>query len=270
MPTTGERLGAVQMRGHAAVDAIYAPVSRDVEDTVRQHAKPDTDGILRLSSIGLILALTDIGRVLDRARPALFHAIQASVGEAIAVAQIDADPLPRADVMSEQLEAYQPISQSLVASRGGVLRQTGALLVRGLAMGLAAREVAKTVRDYFSPWFATRRNAQGTLVREGREGAIKSWPGQAGMASAQARAAMLTETGAAHARTTRRIAERDGMGLQWHLSAGHADADECDDKQHRSSRGQDRGVYFPSEFPKLPSHPNCRCWSSVVPLRVRE
>ncbi len=265
--TTGQRLARVQYDSHLAIDGVYGPLADAVEQAVLHRASPDERGMPRLSDIGRVLALVEIGRLLDLARPALAAVVMEAVRSAATAAYDVGTPPAAVDIVPVTFQAEVPVAASLRNSRSGVLRQTGALLVRGGVLGLAAREVAKTVRDYFSPWFATRRDAQGALTRAQREGAIRSWPGRAGMASERARTVMLTETTAAHARATHRLAEREEMGLQWHLSAGHSDADECDEKQHRSSRGQDRGVYVPSEFPKMPSHPNCRCYSSVVPLR---
>lgn len=55
--------------------------------------------------------------------------------------------------------------------------------------------------------------------------------------------------------------------LKWNVAAGHADADLCDDKAERGSRGLGRGEYLPSESPSPPSHPNCRCY--LTPILVR-
>lgn len=88
------------------------------------------------------------------------------------------------------------------------------------------------------------------------------------MASAHARTVMLTETTAAHGRTMRRIAELEGKGLRWMLSQGHRESDECDRRAHLDN-GYGAGVYPVAEFPPLPSHPRCRCWSETVELVTR-
>lgn len=74
---------------------------------------------------------------------------------------------------------------------------------------------------------------------------------------------MLTETTRAHGRVTRHIAERDGGLLQWHVSPRHRDRDTCDANAKREN-GFGAGIYRVAEFPELPQHPRCRCWSSTV------
>lgn len=264
---TGQRLGQVQYEGHLAIDREYQALAAAVAAIVMQYAVIGADGVARLPLFSRTQVLVEIGRRLDAVRPALLSAILDSVLAA-----------EQAAMTSEGIDVPRDLSQSLAVvgttwralgtDRPSVLSQTGALLVKGIAAGLSAAGMAKRVSQYFSPWFATRRDATGGLVREGRQGAVRSWPGQAGMASAHARTVMLTETGAAHGRMVRRIAAQEGRGLRWRLSPQHAGSDECDGRAH-ADVGYGEGVYPLSEFPPLPAHPRCRCFSESVELRAR-
>src|SRR5690242_2283492 len=109
----------------------------------------------------------------------------------------------------------------LARNRQMVVRQSGALLDRAAALGQTVSQAAKTVGQYFSPWFATRRAPDGALVRDGREGAVTSWPGEAGMASAGVRGLMLTETQARHAAGVAAKARGSGRLLKYNLSSSH-------------------------------------------------
>lgn len=274
MTLVGDRLSRVQYKGHLDLDALYAPLATAIHEAVLRRATPDTNGVLRLSLPARFAMLADIGRLLDDARPALVAAIMDAVTAAERAATMDAEPLPPESVLV-LAQRRAEVAQSLHRNQGNVLKQAGVLLARGIAGRAPAATVAKWVSDYFSPWFAPRRDADGTVRRAGREGAIRHWPGRAGQASAHSRTVMLTETTTAHARTTERLVRRHNaalrsgerlpIGMKWNLSSAHQEADICSDHADRDT-GWGRGVYEVQDHPPLPSHPNCRCFWSVVPL----
>lgn len=260
----GQRLGQVQSKGHLAIDDLYAPLAAAVAAIVMHYAVIGPDGVSRLPLFARGQIAGAIGRQVDQVKPALLSAILDSVlaAEQAAMASEGVE-VPRE--LGQSLTTTGDVWHALGTDRPSVLRQTGALLLKGIVAGLPAAVLAKRVADFFNPWFTTRRDANGDLVRESRQGAVKSWPGQAGMASAHARTVMLTETGAAHARMVRRIAEREGKGLRWVLSPKHAGSDECDGFA-RADVGFGPGRYPIAAFPPLPAHPRCRCVSEGVEL----
>ena len=265
MPTTGQRLARVQYESHLAIDAILAPAAERIEALILRYAVPDPDDIPRIRLGSRPAILSAIGAELDRLRPELLAAILAAVNAAEIAATEDGETSPDPALAAVPAETWR----ALGTDRGSVVAQSGALLAAGIAGKLAAKAVAKRVRDYFSPFFSPRRDAGGVVRRgETRPGSVASWPGRSGMASAHPRLAMLTETTAAHARQTRLIAERDGMGLKWNLSPQHAGSDECDANATRDV-GFGAGVYPIAEFPPLPTHPRCRCWAEAVELVAR-
>lgn len=259
---TGKALAALQYRTHLAIDDIYAPIAVSVADLVRRFGIPGIDGIARLLFSSIALLKSDVSRLLQSAHSSLTFAIVQAARDAEQIA----DPVGESNEAALFLTGQTAIT-SLFVNQSAVDAQVEKLLVRGATLKLPIAEIAKAVSQYVSPWFATRRDASGQLLRVVREGILKHWPGQAGMASAHARLVMLTETTAAHARGVGRQSRRDGMLMKWNLSAGHAESDACDDHAQRSSRGFGRGLYLPSEFPRMPEHPRCRCYASSVSIR---
>jgi hypothetical protein len=260
--TAGQRLAAVQFAGHAAVNAMYRPLSAEIGQLVLQHAEHGADGVLRLTLAGRAVILRELGLRLDAMRPELYQALRQVVRETVEAAQVGVAPLSAGETV--MLASSGQLLLSLASDRANVLGQTGALLLRGVAAGAAAATIAKEVKQYFSPFFAVYRDAKGNLVHEGREGAVKHWPGQAGMASQHARLVMLSETTAAHGRTMMRIAQRDRTLLRYHVSHKHLEIDECD-LLERQDVGFGPGLYPPDQFPTVPRHPRCRCWAEPGP-----
>jgi hypothetical protein len=254
MTTTGQRLAEAQLAGHRALDEQYKALSVLVFGAVTRYAIPDDRGVLRLAITAVRPILIDIRRLMAQAQAGIVRVIDTTVRGSVAAAHEGFPPLNAFEESAVTFPAHRQAVESLDVAQPMVLRQTDALLTRGIAAGLAASTVGRTVKDYFY-----RRNPE--------TGLITTWPGKANMASFIARTVMLTETTTAHGRITKAIAEREDMGLKWNVSFAHSKPDECDSKRQGSSRGQDSGVYLPSEFPTLPSHPWCRCWSSIVPLR---
>ena len=277
MNATGQRLAAVQVDGMKSIDRAYGPLSIAIAAVVMRYATPDKYGILRLTVPARALILNEVGRLLDETRGKLLPVILASVQAARDAAQEGVEPIPLP--FGEGLDEISTVSQALTTDRQSVLDQTGALLAVGIAAKMAASQIARNVRQYYSPWFSQYRDAsgkvlhatvnisvQGKVVRTERLGAVQHWPGKAGMASQHPRTVMLTETTRAHGETMIQRAEREGLGLVWNLSSAHAKTDVCDGKA-KADTGYGRGVYRPSEVPEIPTHPRCRCFLSVVRLK---
>jgi len=262
---TGRRLAQVQLDGHREVDKVFAPLSIAIAAVVMRYATPDQYGILRLTLPARAAILAEVGRLLDETRGKLLPVILASVQAARDAAQEGVEPVPVP--ITEQMDEVVTVSRALTTDRQSVLDQTGALLLVGIAAKMAASMVASRVRQYFSPWFSTYRDANGKLLHTNRLGAVAQWPGRSGMASAHVRLVMLTETTRSHSEAMIRTALRDGSLLKWNLSGAHSRSDVCDSKA-RADSGYGRGVYLASQVPAIPSHPNCRCWLSSVQPRV--
>jgi hypothetical protein len=267
MPSQGQRLAQVQLDGHRAIDAVYQPLSIAIVAAVMRRATPDANGILRLSLPARAAILLDVGRLIDQTRLNVFSAILAAAQTASLAAQVGAEPLARHEMTEIALATHLSAAPALRTDRESVISQTGALLVKGIAAGGLASKVAKTVKEYFSPWFSEYRSETGKLLHTDRLGAVRHWPGMSGAASQHARLVLLTETTAAHGRTVKRIAERDDLGLKWNLSRRHPGHAPCVENAERDS-GFGPGIYESRDFPSIPQHPRCRCYASTAELRA--
>jgi hypothetical protein len=243
MSVTGDRLGAAQRRGHAAIDAAMQPLSLAVADAVLRHATPDATGTLMLTDAARRAVVAEVGRLYDLTRPALFRVILAAIADAVRVAQTGVDSLSPLEAAMIGGTAAGQVNLSLASARPGILRQTDALLQRVLPVA----QLARLAKQYF-------------LHRNEATGILSFWPGRANMASERARMVMLTETTAAHGRAMQRVAQRDGRLLRYTLSLNHRDRDECD-AMARQDTGFGSGVYRADDFPGVPRHPRCRCYA---------
>ena len=266
MNATGRRLGEVQYQGHVAIDRAYGPLSIAIAAVVMRYATPDKYGILRLTVPARAPILAEVGRLLDETRGKLLPVILASVQAARDAAKADTEPIPLP--FGEGLDEISTVSQALTTDRQSVLDQTAALLLVGIAGKMAATQVAKRVKDYYSPWFSQYRDVNGKVLHKDRMGAVQHWPGRAGMASAHSRTVMLTETTRAHGKAVLRIAERDGLLLKWNLSPKHREADACSTNAKRDN-GYGPGVFPAQDFPAIPQHVRCRCYASTAEARSR-
>jgi hypothetical protein len=119
------------------------------------------------------------------------------------------------------------------------------ILRHSLMTGADPIQTAKALEDYLTPV------GQKTATRTPRSG----------KGNAAARTLARTET--AHAFNAAALQAGDAnpfvYGMRWAKSANHPKSDQCDINAQRSSRGFPPGVYRVSEFPQIPSHPNCRC-----------
>jgi hypothetical protein len=267
--TAGERLAAVQLDGHVAVDKLYAPLAADLEQLVLRHATRGPDGVLRLSLQARAAILRELDMRLNGIRSDLFGVVRETMKAAVSAAQLDVEPLPAGETAT--LASSGQAWLALATDRPSVMGQTAALLLHGVVGQLPASEVAKRVKQYFSPFFAPRRDAGGAILRD-RQGAVRSWPGRAGMASQHVRLVMLSETTAAHGRTMRRLARRDGDLIRYTLSIRHLERDDCDANAKRDV-GFGPGLYLPDSAPAVPAHPRCRCYyenGGKVPFPVEQ
>lgn len=264
MNPTGTRLAQAQVKGHLALDQIYAQLADAVEAEVLRWGVPDqdpADDASRLPVAARSAILVAVGRLIDGQRLRLTDAVLAARQHAIVAAQHGHAPLPP-DAIATVLARHE-VYRTLGTDRASVIGQTSAILLAGIARDLTAREIARRVRQYFSPWFAPRRNAQGQVVRGGRQGAIASWPGRAGMASQHPRLVLLYQTTSAHGTTVQRIAARDRLNVRWNVSYQHQETDVCDGHAKRDV-GLGPGVYPWDDAPTVPQHVNCRCYYSTV------
>lgn len=260
MNPTGTRLAQAQVKGHLRIDAVYEGLADAVEAEVMRWVAEAGGGAPRSPLTHRSSVLIAIDGLLESARGDLARAVMASIEDAIAAAEVGHDAVqtdPMTDVQT-RIEVYR----SLGTDRQSVLHQADHMLWTGIATGMAAQEIARRVRQYFSPWFAVRRDATGALRRADRQGAITHWPGQAGMASQHVRLVMLYQTTWAHGRVIRSIAARDRLDVRWNLSYQHQETDVCDGHARRDV-GLGPGIYPFDDAPPVPQHPRCRCFLST-------
>lgn len=260
MDAAGRALARAQLDGHRAIDAVYAPLAEAVAALV-----------LRLAANGLIppgarfAFRRDLERLLIQAEPGLALVVARTAADAATAVHrlhgIERAAPPDVAVLATALAGLQ-------RNRANVLAQADALLLRGALRGLPAATVAKTAGDYFSPFFAARRDAAGELRRAGRVGAVRSWPGESGMASQFARAEVLTRATEAHATATLEVARDRRLGVKYNLSYKHLERDACTENARRDvGFGPGRYRAWPiSEAPLVPVHRRCRCYLSTVEL----
>lgn len=252
---TGRKLGTVQVEGHGEIDDVYSSLSRGVEDIVNRHAAGD-----RLTPTAVSLIRRDVARELVGAEPQLASLVVEQSRAARKVA--DPDGIDNVDAMADSMRVTR---ESLRKNRTNVVDQTTKLLLQSMVRKETTKQAAAGLRQYFSPWYATRRDATGKLVRESQVGKNPTWPGGSGFASQHVRGVMLWETTAAHARGMLNRADRENHYLKWNVSSAHMGHDVCDNHANRDV-GFGAGVYPPEMFPSMPTHFRCRCFASTVIL----
>jgi len=156
------------------------------------------------------------------------------------------------------------LSDSVWRAQKQTRSQIDAVLRQAIADGTDALEVARILEDHLNPALAPVRNVRGRLVRNQPRGVVTRAPGRAGMASFPARRLARTEITRAHAQGTAFAAARTpfAKGLRWNLSGNHPKADECNQRAERDE-GLGKGVYEINDFPRMPAHPMCRCFSTI-------
>jgi len=156
------------------------------------------------------------------------------------------------------------LSDSVWRARKQTRDQIDQVLRHAIADGTDALEVGRILEDHLNPALSPVRNVRGRLVRNQPRGVVTRSPGRAGMASFAARRLARTEISRAHAQGTAFTAARTPLakGLRWNLSARHPEADECSDHAARDG-GLGRGVYRVNDFPRMPAHPMCLCYSTT-------
>ena len=159
------------------------------------------------------------------------------------------------------------IRQRLTRARAGILRQAELVLDHAIATGRSAKEVARHLASYVSPYFSRRRSETGGLLRATRIGAHPVYPAGAGLASFPARTIAVTEISQAHGVTVRRIAaQRPGWFLRWTLAPGRRQMNDLCDANAKSDQGYGPGIYRGDATPIYPDHPRCRCVLQPIQL----
>jgi hypothetical protein len=259
----GQALRQVQLDGHAKLDAIYGPLAAAIAAAILGWFGKGDDGAATLTAAGRIGVRRDVARLLVAAEPDLAQAI----GESIERARLAADGVVNGAVDGRLVSiSASGIRLYLARDTTRVAAQTLGRIDLSIGAGRTPATIAEYIKQYFSPFFAPRRDVAGTIKRADRVGAVRSWPGQAGMASSGPRTVMLTETGRTHAQATLKLARDNGEYVRWRLSPKHKDADECDANSRRDI-GFGPGVYqaFPLDAaPKVPAHVRCRCYLERV------
>lgn len=264
MTTPGERLGQVQYQGHLAIDRVYRDLAPQMHQAVLAQSRPDAGGVHRLlPGIAQMTVLNAIRRTLSDAAPHMATAALSALNGAVQAAKFDQTPLPIIQETVLLFTGWQQVQRTVQSSQQNVVEQAGALLLKGAVRGLPATLIAHAVRNYFSPFFSPIRDAKGKLLRRERQGTTIPGPGNPGMASYPLRLVMLNETGLIHAEYSRLIAIRDDGFLRYHVSHKHLKTDECDILERRDV-GYGPGVYPARDAPRVPRHPNCRCWYEVA------
>lgn len=137
--------------------------------------------------------------------------------------------------------------------------------------------VADDLERYLNPALSPVRDARGNLVPGQRRGIVSTGPrpksgsvsGLDGAGSYPARRLARTEISRAFAAASDQADRLNPFvdRARYSTSGSHDETDECDDREQRSSRGEERGVYTLDEFPRLPTHPQCMCYRSPVVTR---
>lgn len=142
------------------------------------------------------------------------------------------------DIISRRTDGFK-LADRIYAHGQVTTRQVGAIVERGLAQQLSAREIAKEVRGHFDP------NVPG------------------GTSYAAMRLAR-TEINNAHHTTSIRLSDSKPwvIGYKWNLSESHPRPDPCDEYAHHNE-GLGEGVFSKGNAPAKP-HPQCLCYLTHV------
>jgi hypothetical protein len=161
---------------------------------------------------------------------------------------------------------YQ-LSDRVWTARAQTRRAIDQRLVRAVALGESPIQVAKELEQYLSPSWAPQRDATGRLIADQPKRIVTTTPLGAGAGSNAARRLMRTEISRAFEVASQQASALNPFvtGRKWNLSATHDESDICNDHAGRGSgRPFGRGEYALSDFPRLPAHPNCRCYGTPV------
>lgn len=142
-----------------------------------------------------------------------------------------------------------------------VRRNIDDVIRQGVRKGESPAAIAEILEQYLNPSQApTRYLKNGRIVERG----VTYKPSFYGYGSSRARTLARTEVSRIHAEATKRaaLASPGVDGITWNLSGSHGRSDECDDKASGSSSGFDAGTYLVQDFPMMPSHVSCICYST--------
>lgn len=138
------------------------------------------------------------------------------------------------DLISRRTTGFA-LKESIYAEGRKTVLQVGKIVERHLVLQSSARDIAKSVRDFYAP--DVPGGASYAAMRLGR-----------------------TEINNAHHETTKRLAqERPWVeGMKWNLSGSHPHPDECNEfADHEEGLGT--GVFNKYSVPSKP-HPQCLCY----------
>lgn len=138
------------------------------------------------------------------------------------------------DIISRRTEGFT-LAERIYANGKVSTKQVGAIVENALAQNMSARDLAKQVKDFYSP----------------------NVPGGASYAAMRL---ARTEINNAHHTTTIRMAKDKPWvkGFKWNLSGSHSKPDECNDYAE-ADNGLGPGIWSKEDVPAKP-HPQCLCY----------
>lgn len=158
------------------------------------------------------------------------------------------------------------LSDRIWQSRQDVRRQIDLTLQEAVANRTDALVVAKQLEQHLNPSYALLRGPDGKILKNQPRGIVTKAPGRGGQGSYAARRLARTEISRAHAQATQKAAALTpfALGWQWNLSAQHPKPDACDANATNNDFKLGPGVYPPNAGPRMPNHPHCLCFSTIV------
>lgn len=142
-------------------------------------------------------------------------------------------------------------------------RAIDARIVQGIRNGEDALDIARDLERHLNPRMQpTTIRQDGKVVRRNQT----RYPGRGGWGSAPARTLVRTEIQRAYNQATIEAGKvtPGATGCKWNLSNRHVLVDRCDVHARNHSPGMGRGEYTFEEFPPMPDHPNCLCFSTIA------
>jgi len=151
-------------------------------------------------------------------------------------------------------------------------------IVLGIQRGEDALTIARDLERYLNPsqqpmvvradGQVVRREAGKRLVvgRGSTPVNMTRAPGRGGWGSYPARRLVQTEISHAFNAATHEAGKitPGAIGGKWNISAAHVKQDNCDNHARNHSPGMGPGEYAFDAFPRIPDHPFCRCYETIV------
>lgn len=157
------------------------------------------------------------------------------------------------------------LSDRVWDARNGTRTQIDAILKEAVRTREDALVTAKKLEQYLNPAFSIKRGPTGKVLKGQPKGIVTTTPGRGGSGSYAARRLARTEISRANAQESTRVAQQTpfAVGEQWNLSAAHPGVDECNDFSE-ADNGLGPGVYPVGSMPRMPAHPHCLCYQTIV------